>query len=626
MIIIESIEIKNFRSITSLETIIQPKDLNIIVGQNDIGKSNFLKALNLFFNGETEIGNPFRFKDDFSRLAITPNKKAEEIVIKLTFQVPKRFKDNENIVWTKKWREDGMIKDEILTIKGNEPSGRGGAIQWIRKINYKYVPAVRGTEYFNYLMGNLHDALSQINPAAFNDSSKKFINGLKKEVSELVKSIFDELGYSSEISIPADFKSLFSTLDFTLNKGGTSISLNKRGDGIKAQYIPIILKFIANHQKSIRGRSVIRPETIWGFEEPENNMELMNAFKLARVFASFSDDLQVFINTHSPAFYSLAKEYSDITSLYLAKQENGEGATKIINMPNHDMSTLDEEMGVLPIISEYLKTEIEKRREAEARINELEKLHKKVEILVFTEDEDDVYIRRILELHGFNMTTLQIVSYNGRDNLYSAMHACEMEIFNRLSVKDVIFHRDRDTYDDDELDKDRIEVKIKQLERTKGCRFHLFITDNYDLESYFINSKYIKSLYPSLEIDRIDELIRMATEETKTQSIDKLIGKVLSYNDKSKWDPKQIKYSKLILEVHQKYDNNTIRYRYGKVVLGALKFMLQKELKRNINLTSLPVSVNELDCPSLHRIIQVIKKKTNRPKIKESKVVAKKNM
>ena len=44
---IKSVEINNFRSIVKLNVGALNR-LNIIVGKNDIGKSNFLKALNLF--------------------------------------------------------------------------------------------------------------------------------------------------------------------------------------------------------------------------------------------------------------------------------------------------------------------------------------------------------------------------------------------------------------------------------------------------------------------------------------------------------------------------------------------------------------------------------------------------
>lgn len=44
---IKQVSIKNFRSIQY--QVLDAKSLNILVGNNDIGKSNFLNALNLFF-------------------------------------------------------------------------------------------------------------------------------------------------------------------------------------------------------------------------------------------------------------------------------------------------------------------------------------------------------------------------------------------------------------------------------------------------------------------------------------------------------------------------------------------------------------------------------------------------
>lgn len=48
-IFIKKIEIRNFRSIRNI--LINVDNYNTFVGLNDVGKSNLLKALNLFFNG-----------------------------------------------------------------------------------------------------------------------------------------------------------------------------------------------------------------------------------------------------------------------------------------------------------------------------------------------------------------------------------------------------------------------------------------------------------------------------------------------------------------------------------------------------------------------------------------------
>ncbi|EFN9546682.1 AAA family ATPase, partial [Escherichia coli] len=51
---IRRIEITNFRSIQKI--VIDSARLQIIVGNNDAGKSNILRALNLFFNSQTNPG------------------------------------------------------------------------------------------------------------------------------------------------------------------------------------------------------------------------------------------------------------------------------------------------------------------------------------------------------------------------------------------------------------------------------------------------------------------------------------------------------------------------------------------------------------------------------------------
>ena len=58
--VIKKIEISNFRSIH--HQIIDCKELNIFSGLNDSGKSNILKALNLFFNNETDFQKSFIIK------------------------------------------------------------------------------------------------------------------------------------------------------------------------------------------------------------------------------------------------------------------------------------------------------------------------------------------------------------------------------------------------------------------------------------------------------------------------------------------------------------------------------------------------------------------------------------
>lgn len=601
MIIIEGVEVYNFRSITRLDLGVLNNHLNIIVGKNDIGKSNFLKALNLFFNGETEIGTSFRFVDDFAKYAITPAKKAQEIIIKLTFSTPQRFKDADKLVWTKVWRREGLYRETIKTINGKEPPSRGGALQWVRKLQYKYVPAVRGNEYFSYLMGDLHDALSEINPETFNEASAKFVDSLKSQVELLVDEITTNLGYNSQIGMPSDFKSLFSTLDFGLNNNGTIISLNKRGDGIKAQHIPLILKFIASHYKSITGRAIINPDTIWGFEEPENNMEMGNAFKLAKIFARFSEDLQIFINTHSPAFYSLAKDNPERTSLFLVKAANNHEGTKLTQIEVKDISLFDEEVGILPIISDYIKNEVEARIAAEKKAGELEKLKSNTRMLVLSEDKDLTCVEKIFEIQGFDLQTTEFISYESRSNLLAAMQSCKINLTDKPELTDIIFHRDSDIYNNDEPDRHRILERLEGLNKQKKIRYHLFLTNGYDIESYFLNAHHIHQLYPNFEIEVIEKAILAATDETRDKSLDKLYNKInlLKKEADAKGDGYKFSYSKALKKLKEEYKSNPTKYRYGKTVLG----LLISKLQNGFGMIDLLQVTDKIEIPFLKDII-----------------------
>ncbi len=76
---IREVQIKRFRSINEITFI--PNDLSVIVGDNDCGKSNVLRALNLFFNGHTDPGEKFDFATGFNRHIVTPEKTAPQIEV-----------------------------------------------------------------------------------------------------------------------------------------------------------------------------------------------------------------------------------------------------------------------------------------------------------------------------------------------------------------------------------------------------------------------------------------------------------------------------------------------------------------------------------------------------------------
>ena len=96
---ITAISIRNFRSISSLSESVQ--DLNIFVGQNDEGKSNILRALDLFFNHNKNDGYEFEWARDYCSFALKRARKAEEIEICIVIKPPPSFTDHNPVIWKK---------------------------------------------------------------------------------------------------------------------------------------------------------------------------------------------------------------------------------------------------------------------------------------------------------------------------------------------------------------------------------------------------------------------------------------------------------------------------------------------------------------------------------------------
>ena len=306
---INKLRIKNFRSIVDETVNFSEESLSILVGRNDAGKSNVLKALNLFFNGETDAGTTFRFEHDYSYAAGTGKGKAKEVLVELTIVPPDRLSKARPVRWAKTWRRDNLETETRFAFSdGGTIGARTGISQWLRKLKYRYVPAEKGSAYFPQLMSELHDVLNETHANEFSESTLGFVSEIQSISQDLASELEELIGFPSQIQSPTDFRRMFSSLDFGENSGGHTYHLKRRGDGIRAWHIPVILKVMTKKEQEAGQPGRVRPDTVWGFEEPENNLELSNAFRVAEQIFSFSEDIQILLTTHSPAFYALASD------------------------------------------------------------------------------------------------------------------------------------------------------------------------------------------------------------------------------------------------------------------------------------------------------------------------------
>lgn len=591
MKIITKIEIRNFRSIGFLEIGDDINDLNIFVGNNDVGKSNILRALNLFFNHETDIGKSFNFDDDFNKNIIRTTGRGQ--YVKVALEIALKYETEKKVRWTKKWNNKGEISEDKYEVFLNDgtPSDftRGSrAPSWLNNLKFRYVPAVKSAQYFQYLFEELHDLLNSTFGDLFLENTQALLAGVHRLTAEITGELNKYLQINNRITLPSDLRKFFGTLDFSMeSNSGAKFYLANRGDGIKIRHIPIILKFMADRANTGK-QGALNVQTIWGFEEPENNLEMTHAFAMATYFNDCSEDIQILLTTHSPAFYSLQDKGDNVSCFYVKR--NDKDYTIPVNVKDETVD-LDQAMGMLNYITPFLELKnqelLQKGVENEKLKEELSNIRRTKRIMVFTEDSSDELsmIKGYMAIQGFLDTQLEYTSYNGKANLRSAVQTAKLMATQLDHIRYFIFHRDRD------CDGIEIEEELTTLLKKNGDNFVLLLSQGYDLDSNFINPQHLHSLYPQIPIAQIEQLIQESIDEKQDTTLEKLHNTLLpimmdkqrKYNILNNKNQNNINHYQLIQQINAMYFADKRRYMYGKSVLTTLKGKMQAILQQNIN-------------------------------------------
>lgn len=447
-VLIKQITINNFRSIRHSELVVSNN--NIFVGLNDAGKSNLLKALNLFFNGQTDYGQYFDFGQDFTYFHPKKSKKKKEVKIKIIFN-----REDTDIIWEKKWDINGVMSESLTTTQGDLPS-RSKIPSILRSIRYRYIPAVKSRDYYKGLLSELYQAVSSALTSPLKSSIEEFSKVLSTYTDKIGKETADRLGLNSTLTMPNDLSELFKTLIFETRdkKASFVVNLDKRGDGIQARHIPYILNYISEEDKKSKGRRATNVYTIWGFEEPENGLEMTRAFEMAEDFMKYSEHIQMFISTHSPAFY-LNGNHDDSKVFYASRNDKGE----TYYLESFGSSDLDDRLGILPIIAPYVEEKQLELTEIRAKLEEYkETLSGDVDTILVEGKYDKLYLEKAIKIYS---PTLQNKLENNDLRIYTkpGEGSCE-EIVN--IAKSLYYSRHRSKiYTIFDMDKAGKEAKTK---------------------------------------------------------------------------------------------------------------------------------------------------------------------
>jgi len=348
-------------------------DLNVVFGRNDSGKSNLLRAMNLFFNGKTEPYQAFDFNLDMSdpRKAEARAVKGKQFFwIKITFTCPRNYQNalGNEIVIKKQWNREGNMTQ---TTMGGKDINQARLTRFLNEINFTYIPAVKDMNVYADLIERMYGAAAET--PELTSATTDFIDAISGQASALTKQLTAIFQTEAKLAPPTDMQRLFRNLDFSHGADRHSL-FRQKGDGVKARHLPEILHFINQNEAGNK-------YYLWGFEEPENSLDQGAAKDEAARFADFAkrDDTQIFVTSHSPAFYlSEADTGANIRRFFITKQEKndaGEITPKNAAKPIDKIADAEIEMEQAGLLQ--LPFVIRKMDEHQKALEESEKVQSK---------------------------------------------------------------------------------------------------------------------------------------------------------------------------------------------------------------------------------------------------------
>lgn len=361
---IKSIEIKNFRSIK--DAIIEMSDFNILVGQNNCGKTNFFEAVDFFYNGvpkKVDI-NSLRFKHDisfeievsikFSDCQEGASKMKNE---KNKASILKAIGDSDEITIT---RSSLNLKKRTVFVNGaevNPGTGFDTALNdFLPKFEYvntkQYYDSVAKYASTTPMGIMLSGVLSEI--VASNQKYKEFqekFNELFSDDQSEIKVEFDKVGQrvkaylekqfpdctkvNFEVTIPA-FDDLLKNFNTSVDDG-VETDAEEKGDGMQRALMLAIIQAYSDFRKENgdSGKSFL-----FFIDEAELHLHPSAQRKLKDVLLTLSkDNDQVFINTHSSVFIA-----DNEPTQTIFKVEKNEGVTRIEKTDDIDKPNLIYEL------------------------------------------------------------------------------------------------------------------------------------------------------------------------------------------------------------------------------------------------------------------------------------------
>ena len=325
--------VSNYRSITNAYKLYL-QNMTILIGKNNEGKSNLIKALNLAMEIVRFSGNfrrriiphqLYAWRDDFPvGLQNKTKLKKKNTEFRLDF----KLSEEEIVTFHEKVGSNingdlsvyiEIKQDETFSItvpkRGKNATSLSSKIESISQficenISLQYIPAIRSeSDAYDVISNIIESEFQQTEDEEYKKAQEYIERYQKKKLKELSNRIKEPLAVfmPSIKTVSLSLEDRFSRKPFLRNKNfeisiddGVLTSLSQKGDGVKSlTTMAILSKTNAKNQVII-------------IDEPEAHLHPEAIHYLKKVLFELADTNQLIISTHNPIFVNRTSVSSNI--------------------------------------------------------------------------------------------------------------------------------------------------------------------------------------------------------------------------------------------------------------------------------------------------------------------------
>jgi len=297
--------VEHFRALDKVD--IPLNQFSVLIGENDVGKTSFLYALDKFFANK-KISDEEEF---FSR--ITTN----NINITLTFNdLPKDprldpFRRGDGTIMIRKVFQFGIIPDaNAILYDGSEKKVNSNVLkEFFSENSFHFIPVNRNLStqfsmnktalFGKTLRAKMRESIQENKDKDLLPHIKSLMENSLDKPRKQLEIFLQEQMHNEEIKILFDGLTVDPTEGVTFNvklsdEKISAIPIENRGAGTQNNIIIALFRLVANLG--------IGKSLIFAMEEPENSLHPKAQRQLLAVLQEISKDSQIIVTTHSPVF------------------------------------------------------------------------------------------------------------------------------------------------------------------------------------------------------------------------------------------------------------------------------------------------------------------------------------